>query len=913
MPRTLSPQPKTLLSRRRSYSVGALVVFACLSWAVGSARGQVNDLEVIEDGKDAALSWETDVAPYRVLRSASPDFYFGNRLVAEDLSTTSTADPGALRPGSHSYYYAVFVDGESDPPGFAANRPPLPPPTITAITPASGQPGDVVTILGNGFVADGSRMTVTFHHAIADLLSATETALDVVVPPGALTGDVIVCIGSDICSNAFPFGITYGPPFVDVSSIAFETGTASLWVADRGTVDTVYEIDATGAVVPRGTLNQALLGHPSPSTGSGRIYYCNSLDSDFNAGTIEYVDSASNSEVFFDSAGQSGGSSTAVRCEGIAANDLEAEVVYYLDGRGNTVRRVVRDALAHDLTYGDQSFSFNRPSGARFDSGGNLYLSSTSAIYRILPQEAGVELVASGFMAAAGIDLVEEGDETLLAVADEAAGTIWLVNATTGSKIQVLSGLSGPVGVAFADDPAIGRTGLYVAEPTRILRLPDPRLEFMIEVDQRLLLSKSWSFDTYPSPDQKTDGEIALRVRLNPILDPTGKSAFFRLIDPKDPSGYIVDASSGDNLPSSPAGSITTQAPFDANGVAVVTLSVDNQHSGNNYRVEAGLAGGADFRPLAVSPVYTTWRRVYIEHDFMWRQGSWVVADSGAGQTDTMRVFVADPTIFAVDDEVHILSGSSFATAHGEFGTVAAVGADYVDVDTDPGPGQAGLRLLYESAQAPPPDDLFPFSFLAQVAPGVYGSNPDTRSLAVAFDDAFAEWVVLPNAGFLPHWPQVPAIDNGVGSFIDLRSSPFFNAKSDQSRPAIINTIHLVSAADSPDALGLTQSNQGLNWSWVFNVTILAHHPTAAEPARQYVTAHELAHQFDVNDPIGNPGGHDAEDAWTGSGPCLMHIMGDPATGVVKMHSPFGAPTNDLMCIRSHIDDIDNSIFCSQP
>lgn len=708
MHRTVSPQPKTALSRRRHRSSSAvtLVVLSCLSW-VGSARGQVNDLQLIEDGEDAALSWETDIAPYRVLRSASPDFYFGNRLVAEDLSTTSTADPGAVRPGSHSYYYAVFVDGESDPPGFTANRPPLPPPTITGITPASAQPGDVVTILGNGFVADGSRMTVTFHHAIADLLSATETALDVVVPPGALTGDVIVCIGSDICSNAFPFGITYGPPFVDISSIAFETGTASLWVADRGTgaeaADTVYEIDATGAVVSRGTLNQALLGHPSPSTGSGRIYYCNSLDSEFNIGRIEYIDSASNGELFFDNAGQSGGNDTAMRCEGIAANDLEAEVAYFLDGRGNTVRRVVRDALAHDLSYGGQPFSFNSPAGARFDSSGNLYLSSTSDIYRILPQEAGVELVASGFVAAAGIDLVEEGGETLLAVADEAAGIVWLVNASTGSKLQVLTGLSGPVGVAFADDPAIGRTGLYVAEPTRLLRLPDPRLEFMIEVDQRLLLSKSWSFDVYPSPDQEDDGEIALRVRLHPLLDPAGKSAFFRLIDPKDPSGYIVDASGGDNLPTSPAGSIASQAPFDANGVAVVTLSVDNQHSGNNYRVEAGLAGGAGFRPLAVSPVYTTWRRVYIEHDFMWRQGSWVVADSGAGQPNPMRVFVADPTIFAVGDEVHILSGSSFATAHGEFGTIAAVGPDDVDVDTDPGPGQAGLQLLYLSAQAPPP------------------------------------------------------------------------------------------------------------------------------------------------------------------------------------------------------------------
>ena len=171
----------------------------------------------------------------------------------------------------------------------------------------------------------------------------------------------------------------------------------------------------------------------------------------------------------------------------------------------------MRNALAHDLEYGDQPFTFNSPAGARFDSSGNLYVSSTTAIYRILPGEAGVELVASGFTAAAGIDLIEMGGETLLAVADEAAGTVWLVAPATGLKLQVKTGLSGPVGVAFSDDPLAGKTGLYVAEPTRILRLPDPRMEFTVDLDQRILLSKAWSFDVYPSPDQSDDNEIKVR------------------------------------------------------------------------------------------------------------------------------------------------------------------------------------------------------------------------------------------------------------------------------------------------------------------------------------------------------------------------------------------------------------------
>lgn len=877
-----------------------------------STSAQVGDLEIEESGDDVSLNWGSGTAPYRVLRSTSPDFYFGNRVVADDVVTSSTQDPGALRLGNHSYFYDVLEDGEEEPPGVALNPPAAAPPTITDISPASGQPGDMVTISGNGFIADGSRMIVTFHHAIAELVTVSETALQVVVPTGAYTGDVLVCIASDICSNPLPFEVTYGASFQDISSIAYETGTGSLWVADRGTVDDVVEIDATGAAAVRGSLAQAMLGHPSPSDGSGRIYYCNSVASDFNVGSIEYIDSSTNGEVFFDTAGRSGGTDTAVRCEGIAANDAEPDVAYFLDGRGNTVRRIVRDALAHDLEYGDQPFSFNSPSGARFDSAGNLYLSSTTAIYRILPGESAVELVASGFTAAAGIDLVELGGETILAVADEASGTVWLVNATSGLKLQAKTGMAGPIAVAFSDDPLIGKTGLYVAEPTRILRLPDPRLEFKVKVDQRILLSKSWSFDVFPSSYQSDDGEIAVEVKLNPIFDPTGKSAYFRLMDPKDPSGYIQDAGIGDNLPTTPAGSLTTQATFDINGVATTTLSVNNQHSGNNYRIEASLADGADFRALAISPVYTTWRRGYIEHDFMWRSGAWVIADSGAGQPNPMRVFVSDPSVFSIGDDVQILSGDSFETANGEFGVVAALGATYVDVDTDFGAGQAGLKNLYRSAQAPPPDDQLPFSFLAKILGGVYDSSPDTGSLAIAFDDAFAEWTVLPTGGFVPFWPQVPDIDEDPG-YIPPRSTPFFNSRTAQGRPSIMNTVHLVSAASAVGSLGLTlPQGENSNWSWIFNATIADLYPSATQPAKVAVAAHELAHQYNVNQ--GDPGAHDTEDAWAPAGQaCLMNLSRDWTLGVGKMHAPGGVSTNDLMCIRTHIDDLDNSIACSIP
>ncbi|MBZ0090262.1 MAG: IPT/TIG domain-containing protein, partial [Thermoanaerobaculia bacterium] len=197
-------------SRRRARASLGVVVAVSAGLALNPVSAQVTDLSVNENGQDAVLTWGTGASPYRVYRSASPDFFFGNRVVAQGLAAPTATDPSALQPGSHSYYYAVYVDGQSDPQGFTTNPPPPAAPVISEISPDAGQPGDTVVISGSGFLGDGSRMIVTFQHAVAEILTATETSLQVVVPEGAQTGSVLVCIASDICSNPFPFFVTFG-------------------------------------------------------------------------------------------------------------------------------------------------------------------------------------------------------------------------------------------------------------------------------------------------------------------------------------------------------------------------------------------------------------------------------------------------------------------------------------------------------------------------------------------------------------------------------------------------------------------------------------------------------------------------------------------------------------------------------
>ncbi|MBZ0113305.1 MAG: hypothetical protein K8J08_12660, partial [Thermoanaerobaculia bacterium] len=211
--------------------------------------------------------------------------------------------------------------------------------------------------------------------------------------------------------------------------------------------------------------------------------------------------------------------------------------------------------------------------------------------------------------------------------------------------------------------------------------------------------------------------------------------------------------------------------------------------------------------------------------------------------------------------------------------------------------------------------DSAPFSFVGRM-PEFFGDAPNAGLLAVAFDDAFAEWVVLPTGGFMPHFAAVPAEPDDL-PYATARSRGFFNALRAPDAPQTLNTIHLVSADTSLEALGLTQPVADVdsinNWSWIFDGSILGSFaPEDLPGVREYVTGHELAHQYDVNGA--DPGGHDSEDAWTPPGRfCLMNLSSDFTLGIAKMHAPAGAATNDLMCIRSHLDDLDTTNSCSVP
>lgn len=98
------------------------------------------------------------------------------------------------------------------------------------------------------------------------------------------------------------------------------------------------------------------------------------------------------------------------------------------------------------------------------------------------------------------------------------------------------------------------------------------------------------------------------------------------------------------------------------------------------------------------------------------------------------------------------------------------------------------------------------------------------------------------------------------------------------------------------------------NWSWIFDQTIDDFSvPGNEQNVRDHVTAHEFGHELNVNQ--GDPDGHDNEMGWAPPGQtpqtCLMRATtANNSTADHRFHAGSGAPTRDLLCIRTHIDDL---------
>ncbi len=355
------------------------------------------------------------------------------------------------------------------------------------------------------------------------------------------------------------------------------------------------------------------------------------------------------------------------------------------------------------------------------------------------------------------------------------------------------------------------------------------------------------------------------------------------------------------------SGTLTSAEVESANGGIVETeLIITDEYAGDNYQIEARFNSLSD--PVqATSGTLTAWKRMYVEHDRMYKVGEFVIKDSGPGSGNAdNKVYVRSVGIFGVGNTIHIFSGTN---PTGEMATVLAKNTSEKSLTLS-----INLTSLYPSTviagSCDPSNGTFnaycaksPYSFVAKVSGGTYDVLPTDTRYDRAFTDPFVEIKVL-SSNFLPAWPninitQLPAL----GPWIDERTFLYFENKN------TTNHVQLVSAGTHqvppPNPVyGITKSGGSAgttNTSWVFWKKIkdsFSPHQNALDS----VTAHEFAHQWNVNPTYSQQ--HCNQLAWLplGIDPyCLMNQSRDRSKGVQLFHI---ADPSEIWCIRKHADNL---------
>jgi len=480
---------------------------------------------------------------------------------------------------------------------------------------------------------------------------------------------------------------------------------------------------------------------------------------------------------------------------------------------------------------------------------------------------------------------------------------------------------------------------------------------------QKVLIHKYRSDDGYPSPLQQHDRQITVDgfVTNSANVPIAGKTVYFRMIDPPDPSPYVVaggDSRAGDNVDG--AGTLNAfSAVSDASGHVSVDLTVTDHVAGDNYQLEASLDPSFNCGSAGCpkSATYTAWKRVYVEVNKMFRHGAFLTADTKPGdrviQVDdvrslpnppfNIRLLHAPPVegtgAYSTDEVVRVVginarNGGMLARLMNQ----ANPGELLLDSD----PSVMGLRNAYAGSDTA---NGMVRPYLADAIGVVTGNRSTDFYLANGglvnniFAEAFVEYVWLTDAGstdtdLSPNQPRL--YRDGVFPFRRrlneteewehawmtrkwLQSA----ARKGKERDALPNCQSMFIGARyvtreprKPPAddsqRGLTYAGSGFNETWMFTEA-LGPSTVVAE-----AVVHELAHQWRVNPSTTFPGGHCDSPAPTvrlmynhQGNKCTMtsSIYGDPeaSDGIVGFHyfkAPDGKPDSEYLRIRQRLEPI---------
>ena len=182
----------------------------------------------------------------------------------------------------------------------------LTPPSITSLSPTSGSVGTLVTITGTGFGSAQGTGTVTFNGAAAAPITWSDTAITVLVPLNASTGNVVVS-ENGLASNGMEFMVLASTGSATPGSLTTGRWMATGTLLNNGTVliaggmDNDYNVLAsaeiydptTGTFVVTGSLNTGRQWHTATLLNDGKVLLVGGQDANYSlAASAEIYDPA---------------------------------------------------------------------------------------------------------------------------------------------------------------------------------------------------------------------------------------------------------------------------------------------------------------------------------------------------------------------------------------------------------------------------------------------------------------------------------------------------------------------------------------------------------------------------------------------------------------------------------------------
>lgn len=345
--------------------------------------------------------------------------------------------------------------------------------------------------------------------------------------------------------------------------------------------------------------------------------------------------------------------------------------------------------------------------------------------------------------------------------------------------------------------------------------------------------------------------QITITAHLTPALEAINKPVYFRVVDPDDASSYEPNTDGNDNAGG--AGILSAQqvtaVAATINGQAVaaaeVTLTITNQYSGDNYRVEASL--DENFTTCLQQTVdMVAWKRCYLEVDYMYKYGATILQSyATAPTTDGENVLVDNTADFNVGDQVTFFTNAIGASPP-IIRTATVTGKDATHLQTTNiidgnFPQYSGIKISNNNETFPLPYNVLSDEgyTATQIA---YGNTTNGND-----GGTFVEFKTMSAAGNvnskLPKYTAIPVFD--INTADDYASS-----WSDNTLASVedFNLFHVIASnyddSSIPNILGVTY--QEANLTFIFSQKIIAYYDTLADPFIRSAVVHELGHQMGV-------------------------------------------------------------------